>query len=100
MSTVAQQNERQVEIKNAMLFAWKGYRKHAWGADEMKPVEGKSAEPAFGGVGCTLIESLDTLLLMGLQVFDFAVLFSNLIRFRINSTKPGITFALNSTGDI
>ncbi|KAJ4458900.1 putative Mannosyl-oligosaccharide 12-alpha-mannosidase MNS1 [Paratrimastix pyriformis] len=29
--------QRQLAVKDAMNFAWQGYRKYAWGADELKP---------------------------------------------------------------
>lgn len=38
----------------------------AWTKDELKPVTGTSAE-AFGGWGATLVDSLDTLWIMGLK---------------------------------
>jgi sensor histidine kinase YesM len=30
--------ERRDAVRNAMAHAWKGYRTHAWGRDELKPV--------------------------------------------------------------
>jgi len=32
--------KRADEIRDAMRFVWNGYRKHAWGADELKPKSG------------------------------------------------------------
>ncbi|CED84698.1 1, 2-alpha-mannosidase [Phaffia rhodozyma] len=46
-------------VRNAFLHAWEGYKSNAWGHDEVGPVSGKP--------GATIIDSLDTLLLMGLQ---------------------------------
>ena len=45
--------------------AWKGYKESAWGADELLPVSKKSSE--WFHLGLTLVDSLDTMLLMGLQ---------------------------------
>ena len=42
------------------------YRKHAWGRDELKPVSGRAGDP-WGGIGCTLVDSLDVLWLMGMK---------------------------------
>ena len=53
----------------AFKHAWTGYRKYAWGKDELKPVSRTSYE--WLGLGTTLIDSLDTLWLMGL-VEEFA----------------------------
>jgi mannosyl-oligosaccharide alpha-1,2-mannosidase len=54
-----------------MKWAWDGYVHYAWGADHLLPVSKKSDE--WFGLGLTLIDSLDTLLLMGLmEEFDHA----------------------------
>jgi hypothetical protein len=54
-------------VKAAMEHAWSGYRKHAWGYDALKPVSGRGENP-WGGIGCTLVDSLDVLWLMGMKV--------------------------------
>ncbi|KAG0461666.1 hypothetical protein HPP92_021963 [Vanilla planifolia] len=59
-------NERREKVKEAMLHAWKSYRTHAWGHDELQP-QTKSGVNNFGGLGATLIDSLDTLFIMGLE---------------------------------
>ena len=41
------------------------YKKYAWGHDELRPVTGNYKDN-WGGMGMTLIDSLDTLYLMGL----------------------------------
>ena len=55
---------RQEAVVNAFNHAWKAYRKYAWGKDELKPVS-KSSNQWFK-LGLTLIDSLDTMWLMGL----------------------------------
>ena len=40
------------------------YVEHAWGHDELAPVS-KTGKDGFGGLGATIIDSLDTLLMMG-----------------------------------
>ncbi|KAJ4395077.1 hypothetical protein N0V85_006686 [Neurospora sp. IMI 360204] len=53
--------------------AWSGYKKYAWGHDELTPVTKGSKDP-FCGWAATLVDSLDTLWIMGLkEEFDEAV---------------------------
>lgn len=60
-------------IKESFLHAWNGYKKNAMGRDEVAPVSGKSRDP-FMGWGATLVDSLDTLWIMGFQMeFEEAV---------------------------
>lgn len=49
-----------------MLHAWTGYRTRAWGRDELKPISG-TGQDNWGGMGVTLVDSLDTLWIMGLK---------------------------------
>jgi len=58
--------ERRVYVKDAMVHVWSGYKKYAYGADELLPLSKKPSEP-WGGVGATLVDALDTLWLMGLH---------------------------------
>ncbi|CAB1119255.1 unnamed protein product [Ectocarpus sp. CCAP 1310/34] len=57
--------ERAAVIRAAMDLLWKGYSEHAWGYDEVKPLS-KKGNDNWGGMGVTLVDSLDTLWLMGL----------------------------------
>lgn len=57
---------RRVHVRNAMRHAWKGYKKYAWGKDELLPISNKGRNN-YGGIGCTLVDSLDTLWLMDLK---------------------------------
>lgn len=55
------------QVKQEFLHAWNGYKKYAWGHDELKPLS-KSyndwyAEPFY----MTPLDALDTMILMGLQ---------------------------------
>lgn len=59
------QNEQQRKVVEAFKHAWKGYREYAWGHDELRPVSRSSSE--WFGVGLTIIDSLDTMLLMNLR---------------------------------
>jgi mannosyl-oligosaccharide alpha-1,2-mannosidase len=64
---------RREAVKAAMQRCWASYRKHAWLSDELTPVTGGRRD-VFGGWGATLVDSLDTLWIMGLRdEFDEAV---------------------------
>ncbi|CAM9266648.1 unnamed protein product, partial [Chrysoparadoxa australica] len=57
--------DRREAVKAAMEHAWKGYKVHAWGYDEVRP-QSKRGRNNWGGQGVTIVDSLDTLWLMGL----------------------------------
>uniref|UniRef100_A0A8R1DSL1 alpha-1,2-Mannosidase n=1 Tax=Caenorhabditis japonica TaxID=281687 RepID=A0A8R1DSL1_CAEJA len=58
-------NDRQKAVVRAFQHAWMGYKKYAWGHDELKPVS-KSYENPFE-LGLTIVDSLDTAVIMGLK---------------------------------
>ncbi|CDO97750.1 unnamed protein product [Coffea canephora] len=58
--------QRRERVKDAMIHAWSSYEKYAWGHDELQP-QTKNGVDSFGGLGATLIDSLDTLYIMGLD---------------------------------
>ncbi|KAL5335562.1 glycoside hydrolase [Aspergillus crustosus] len=69
----ALRNSRQETIKQTFLRAWHAYEAHAWKADELQPLSG-GWRNTFGGWGATLVDNLDTLLIMGLhEEFERAV---------------------------
>ncbi|KAF1956812.1 seven-hairpin glycosidase [Byssothecium circinans] len=53
-------------IRSVAKRTWDGYRKHAWLQDELMPTSGGFKNP-FAGWGATLVDSLDTLWIMGLK---------------------------------
>lgn len=57
---------RRDAVKRAFVYAWQKYKDRAWGHDEVKPVAGTKSNP-FQNWGATIIDSLETLLIMGLQ---------------------------------
>lgn len=64
---------RAAMVKRSMQFVWQNYRSHAWGFDELRPVSG-SGRNNWGGIGMTLVDSLDTLWIMDMKTeFDEAV---------------------------
>eukprot|EP00887_Chlorella_sp_A99_P003907 scaffold11.g3907.t1 len=53
-------------VREAMRHAWGSYVAHAWGHDELCPLT-KRGKNSFGGLGATVLDSMDTLLMMGLE---------------------------------
>ena len=52
-------------VRAVAARAFDGYAEHAWGRDELRPVSNRSRDN-WGGLAVTMVDSLDTLLLMGL----------------------------------
>ncbi|EEH48890.2 uncharacterized protein PADG_04969 [Paracoccidioides brasiliensis Pb18] len=64
---------RQEEVKKVFQRGWTSYKQNAWLSDELAPMTGTSKD-TFGGWGATLVDSLDTLWIMGLKAeFEEAV---------------------------
>ena len=57
---------RQKAVKDALLKVWGSYRRKAWLKDELTPLSGSYLN-TFGGWAATLVDTLDTLWIMGLQ---------------------------------
>ena len=57
--------EEQKAIIQAFKDAWGAYRQYAWGHDEFHPITKKFSE--WFGVGLTILDSLDTAIIMGLK---------------------------------
>ncbi|KAM9841270.1 endoplasmic reticulum mannosyl-oligosaccharide 1,2-alpha-mannosidase [Aulostomus maculatus] len=57
--------DRLEAVRQAFRHAWKGYKDYAWGHDELKPISKSFGE--WFGLGLTLIDSLDTMWIMGLK---------------------------------
>lgn len=58
--------ERRDKVRDEFLHAWNGYKQYAWGHDEVGPVKGGYRDP-FCGWAATMVDSLDTLWIMGLK---------------------------------
>ncbi|KAH6637755.1 class I alpha-mannosidase-like protein [Boeremia exigua] len=64
---------RKEEVKKQFLKCWTSYRQMAWMHDELRPISG-DANDHFGGWAATLIDSLDTLWIMGFkEEFESAI---------------------------
>lgn len=74
-------------VEEAFKYSWEGYKQHAWLQDEVSPLSGLARNP-FGGWGATLVDSLDTLWIMGMKK-EFATAVSNLKRIDFQTTKLG-----------
>ncbi|WWC89685.1 uncharacterized protein L201_004610 [Kwoniella dendrophila CBS 6074] len=59
-----EREDRRDAVKRGFKHAWEAYKRHAWGHDEVRPVSMTPSDP-FNGWGATIVDSLDTLLLMG-----------------------------------
>lgn len=74
--TKAQKEKREArlaKVRSEALRAWSGYKQFAWTHDELTPVTKHGKDP-FCGWAATLVDSLDTLWIMGLKdEFDDAV---------------------------
>lgn len=57
--------EKRQLVAGAFEDAWGAYRKHAWGHDELRPVS-RQGEDGLGGLGATIVDALDTAMIMGL----------------------------------
>ncbi|KAL0935256.1 glycosyl hydrolase family 47 [Colletotrichum truncatum] len=80
-------SSRRNEVRNAFKKSWQSYARHAWGYDELQPLSLRGRN-RHNGWGATLVDSLDTLWLMGLyDDFNRAVQFVGTIDWN-NSTDP------------
>ncbi|KAL0961950.1 hypothetical protein UPYG_G00333810 [Umbra pygmaea] len=59
---------RREKVKEMMRFAWENYKRYAWGENELRPISMNGNDGrTFGGLkGATIVDSLDTLYIMGL----------------------------------
>ncbi|WWC71716.1 uncharacterized protein I206_105674 [Kwoniella pini CBS 10737] len=59
--------EKRKAVKDAFIWSWNAYEKHAWGADEFSPLSQTGSNlTSAGGVGYTIVDSLDALLVLDL----------------------------------
>lgn len=78
--------ERLKVVQASFAHAWHGYKDRAWMSDELSPISGGAAT-TFGGWAATLVDSLDSLWLMGmLDDFEEAVREVKNINFNITET--------------
>ncbi|KAK0753904.1 glycoside hydrolase [Schizothecium vesticola] len=58
------QRERRNAVRDVAKKSWDAYRTYAWGRDEVRPLSLRG-DDTFAGWGATLVDSLDTLWIMG-----------------------------------
>lgn len=68
------QNDKQKAVVEAFKHAWKGYKKYAWGHDHLKPITGSYND--WFDLGLTIVDSLSTALIMGLDDGKLHLIFS------------------------
>lgn len=57
--------DKQKEVVKACKHAWDGYKKYAWGYDELKPISKGTSQ--WFMLGLTIVDSLDTLWLLNMK---------------------------------
>jgi mannosyl-oligosaccharide alpha-1,2-mannosidase len=78
---------RRTAVKASFTHSWEGYKQYAWLRDEVAPVSGEWKD-TFGGWAATLVDSLDTLWIMGMKDdFELAVAAIQEIDFTTTETK-------------
>ena len=57
------------QVRDEFVHAWNGYKRFAWGHDEVRPVSGTASDFFIPGhsIGLSIIEALDTLYVMELD---------------------------------
>lgn len=62
----AVQEQRRLQVKRVFQKSWASYRAKAWMKDALKPISGGYVDQ-FSGWAATLVDSLDTLWMMGMR---------------------------------
>lgn len=90
--------QRRNTVRTVFVEDWNSYRKFAWMQDALNPISG-TGKDQFAGWAATLVDSLDTLWIMGLkEEFDEAVAavatidFGNTTTYRINMFETNIRY--------
>lgn len=64
LQETSETQERRAAVKDAFVRSWSAYKAQAWAWDELLPASG-GGKNTFGGWAATLVDSLDTLWIMG-----------------------------------
>ncbi|KAG5937324.1 hypothetical protein E4U53_000030 [Claviceps sorghi] len=62
----ARRRERREQVRRVFVDDWQNYRRYAWARDALNPLSA-TGKDQFSGWAATLVDSLDTLWLMGLR---------------------------------
>jgi len=88
-------DERRRAVRDLTVKSWSAYRKYAWKQDALRPLS-ESGVDQFSGWAATLVDSLDTLWIMGMRdEFDEAVAAVAEIDFGKSSTPHVNIFETN-----
>ena len=83
-------NRQQLAVVEMMRWAWSGYEKFAWGRDVLNANTRKGEDWNGYGLGVTIVDSLDTLYLLGMtKEFDF-MFNDNALSLKVFSKTKGI----------
>ena len=66
LSTAAQNKQLAAEVKAEFLHAWSGYKKYAWGHDDLKPLSKTYHDWYSEPLLMTPVDALDTMIIMDL----------------------------------
>ncbi|KAL8758474.1 MAG: hypothetical protein Q9184_003915 [Pyrenodesmia sp. 2 TL-2023] len=91
----AEREERLTAVKESFIHSWAGYKKYAWKEDELAPVQGAHST-TFGGWGATLVDSLDSLWMMGLKE-DFEEAVKAIEKIDLSTTKLEVLNVFETT---
>jgi mannosyl-oligosaccharide alpha-1,2-mannosidase len=95
----AEREGRRAEVRRLFKKNWDAYKQYAWGRDALLPLS-KGGRDQFSGWAATLVDSLDTLWIMGMRdEFDEAVAyvseeidFGNSTSDRVNTFETNIRY--------
>src|SRR5437588_9708498 len=59
--------QRAAEVRREFLHAWNGYKKYAWGHDDLKPLSKTYHDWYAESLLMTPVDALDTMILMGMK---------------------------------
>lgn len=78
--------DKQQKVREAFIHAWSGYKKFAMGYDELMPISKRGID-GLGGLGATVVDALDTAMIMGIEdiVFEAGTWIETHLAERINN---------------
>ena len=77
------------EVRAEFLHAWEGYKRYAWGHDELMPVSRAAKDWYADSLWMTPVDALDTMLVMGLSAGVTNVHIAAWIQQRIDQSLRG-----------
>ncbi|KAF2148642.1 glycoside hydrolase family 47 protein [Myriangium duriaei CBS 260.36] len=95
LKTTLENAKRLAAIKSAFEIGFAGYEEHAWGCDELLPVDNSSSN-TFGGWGATAVDALGTAIIMDLpEIVDKILDYIPTIKF--DAPRPGTVSLFETT---